>query len=283
MQRIVRGHSATLTHTFYVDGVATDPSPATATVTITTDDGTVLVAAGAATRTAAGVFTYTLTPSQTATLDILTVAWTATMGGQSQAFTDTVEVAGGVLFTVAEARALSALSNTTTYPTAKIIDARTYVESELEQACGVAFVPRYARQSISGTGGTAIMLPPRVTAIRSVTLDDTAISAGDLAALKVRRTGEVYNPAGWASGWDNYEIAYEHGYSDGPERMAAREAALTYAKHFLVKGPIDDRTTSFSTEDGTFSMSTPGVRGAITGIPAVDSFIQRYSLNVAVA
>jgi hypothetical protein len=283
MQRIVRGLSATLTHTFQVDGVATDPSPDTATVTITRDDGTAVVTDAAATNAGTGIVSYTLTPAQTATLDILSVAWTATFGGQVQTFTDVVEVAGGVLFTIAEARALSALASAVTYPTAKIVDARTYVESELEQACGVAFVPRYGKVTVSGNGRSTFMLPPRLTAIRSVTLDGTSIGASALATIKVLPTGEVYYPSIWTAGYGNFVIAFEHGYSDGPERLAANRAALTWAKHELVQGPIDDRTTAFSTEDGTFSMSTPGIRGAITGIPAVDAFISRYSLNVAVA
>src|SRR5215217_5884268 len=103
MERIAQGRSATLTHTFYVDGVATNPSPDTATVAITRADGTALVPAGAVTDAGTGVVTLTLTPTETALLDTLKVTWTASFGGQSQGFTDYVEVAGGFLFSLSQA------------------------------------------------------------------------------------------------------------------------------------------------------------------------------------
>jgi hypothetical protein len=280
MLRIVRGLSATLSHTFYVDGVATDPSPDTATVTITRDDGTAVVTGAAATNAGTGVVTYTLTPAQTATLDILTVAWTATFGGQAQTFTDVVEVAGGVLFTVAQALATDGLSAKTA---AQITEKRTLVEELLENACGVAFVPRYGKTTISGNGRSTIMLPPRTTAIRSVTLDGVSIGATALATIKVLASGEVYYPSWWTAGYANYEIAYEHGYSDGPERMAAGDAALTWAKMLLLSGPIDDRATGTATEFGNITLATPGMRGSVSGIPSVDQFIQSYNLSVCVA
>lgn len=277
MNRIVQGLSATLTHTFYSDGIATDPSPATATVTITADDGTVLALAQNATRTGAGVFTYTLTPAQTALLDVLTIDWIATFGAQVQTFTDTVEIVGGVLFTIAQALATDGLAAKTP---AKIIEKRTLVESMLEQACGVAFVPRYARTTISGNGRSVIMLPPRTTVIRSVLADGVAVPTTDMRVLP---TGELYYPSWWLTGYANYVITYEHGYSDGPERLAASDAALTWAKMLLISGPIDDRALGVSNEFGTTILATPGMRGSVSGIPSVDAFIQRYSLAVEVA
>jgi hypothetical protein len=281
MNRIVQNLSATLSHTFYVDGAPTDPSPDAATIGITRDDGTILVAPGTATTNAGtGIATYTLTPTHTALLDTLTVSWTATFGGQAQTFTDIIEVAGGVLFTIAQARALSALANTTTYPTQAIVDARTLVETSLEDACDVAFVPRYRREMVSGDGGLTVLLSrPRVRAIRSVNLDGAAIT--DLSTIVPDPAGVAYYPTGWTRGFRNYEVTYEHGY-DYPPPMATL-AALTWAKAILVKGPIDDRTTAFTTEDGTFSMSTPGMRGNYAGIPVVDAFIQQYDLTAGIA
>jgi hypothetical protein len=281
MQRIVQGLSATLQHTFYSDGVAADPSPATATVTITRDDGTDVVTSQAATRLSAGVFTYTVTPIHTVLLDTWTVGWTATFGGQSQTFEDIVEVAGGPLFTLAEARSLKPLDSLTAYPTAAIVEARTMVETALENACGVAFVPRYGREIVSGDGTTTLMLVPRLRSIRSVSVDGVPIAAPSLAGIKVLSSGVAYNPAWWAGGFANLEIAYEHGHDFPPPRVS--QAALLWAKNFLVKGPIDDRTTSVVSEDGTFALSTPGMRGATTGIPEVDAVISQYSLQVGIA
>lgn len=282
MIRVVQGRSATLTRTFYVDGVATNPTPDTATVGIVRDDGTELVTAGtAATEAGTGVVTFTLTPSQTALLDALVVTWAATFGGQSQTFTDIVEVAGGVLFTIAQARALKPLDNAVAYPIASLIEARTMVETALEEACGVAFVPRYAREFVSGSGGSMLLLRPKVRAIRSIAVNGVALSQSLLDTIRVLPTGEAYYPTGWNAGIANLEVAYEHGHNYPPPRVT--QAALTWAKNFLVKGPIDDRTTSLTSEDGTYVLATPGMRGSWTGIPEVDATIAQYSLAVGVA
>lgn len=282
MQRIERGLSATLTHTFYQDGVPTNPSPDAATVTITRDDGTVLVNAASATEVGTGVVSYTLTPAQTALLDTLTVGWTATFGGQSQTFTDVVEVVGGFLFTIAQARAIKPLDNTATYTNDQIIDARTLVEQSLEDACGVAFVPRYAREMVSGSGSSRVILSrPRVTAIRSVSLDGVALGASDLATVVARVTGVAYYPGRWTSGFDNYEVGYEHGWPQPPERV--RHAALRLAKRWMVEGPVDDRATAMTTEDGTYSLVTPGLRGALFDLPEVNAVVQLYGMQTTVA
>lgn len=281
MLRIVQGLSATLQHTFYVDGVATDPSPDSATVTITRDDGTAVVTGAATTNTGTGTVSYTLTPAQTATLDRLTVGWTATFSGQSQTFSEVVEVAGGVLFTLAQARALKPLDNTTDYPTARIVEARTMVETALEDACGVAFVPRYERRLVSGNGRSVLMLVPRLRAIRSVSIDDADIGVTATGTIRVLPTGEAYYPAWWDVGIGNLSVAFEHGHDYPPPRVS--QAALLWTRSFLVRGPIDDRTTQMTTDDGTSILSVPGQRGAWVGIPEVDAVIQQYSLSVALA
>ena len=275
MNRIARGNSATISHIFYVDGIPTNPSPDAATVTITRDDGTVLVNAAAATEAGTGVVTYTLTPTQTALLDALTVSWTATFGGQSQTFIDIVEIVGGFLFTIAEARAVKPLDNTTAYTLQMIRDTRTLVEEALEDACGVAFVPRYKRETVMGTGSSRLVLSqPRVTAVRSI----SAIT--DTTSIVVHTSGVIYYPAGFARD-TAYIVSYEHGHPSPP--LPAKQAALALAKKFLLSGPVDDRTTTMSTEDGTYVLSTPGMRGAIWGVPVADSFAAQYSQRACIA
>lgn len=283
MVRIIAGRSATITHTFYSDGVATNPTPDAATIGITRDDGTTLVAAATGTTdTGTGTVSYTLTPTQTATLDVLTVRWTATFGSQSQVFTDYVEIVGDCLFSIAQARALTPLNDTTTYTLAKLLNVRTLVEEAIEDSCGVAFVPRYRREAIAGTNTTTVVVSqPRVTALRSVTLDGVALSVASLATVVPNDAGVLYYPAGWAWGASNYDIAYEHGYPRPPARIT--QAALTLARSWLVDGPLDDRTTAFTTPDGTFALSTPGMRGSIFGIPEVDAAVRQYDERAMVA
>jgi len=274
MQRVLVDTAVTLNVAFQVGGADTDPSPDTATVTITRDDGTVLVTDAAATPSGTGGFLYTLSAGQNDRLDILTAEWTSALG----TLTTVTEVAGGFLFTIAQARSLNPLSDPTKYPTQAIIDARTLVETALEDACGVAFVPRYRRELVSGTGGTELVLSsPRVTALRSTTLDGATVTDTVVPSAP----GVIYTAGGWTRGFGNYSIAYEHGWPFPPPRVS--QAALLWAKSVLVKGPIDDRTTSFSTEDGTFSLATPGIRGSVTGIPEVDATIAQYNLTCAVA
>jgi hypothetical protein len=277
MERVVRGRSFTLSKTFYEGGVATAPT-ATPTVTITRDDGTA-VTTGAVSINGA-VASVTVPASQNTLLDTLTVDWSAVVGGEAQEYLDTVEVAGGVLFTIAEAQARSGLASKTA---AEITEKRTLVESLLEQACAVAFVPRYGTTTINGTGGSTILLPARTTAIRAVTVDGVAVAQSYVDTMRLLGTGELYYPSYFTRGYSNYVIAYEHGYSDGAERLAASEAALTWTKALLVNSPMDDRALTYSTDDASYTMAVPGMRGSVSGVPAVDAFIQQYGLNVAVA
>lgn len=276
MQRILVDTQATLTTTFEVDGTPTDPSPATATVVVTRDDGTE-VYNGAATRTGTGAFSYTLSAADNDQFDILTVAWTSSLG----TLTSMTEVVGGFLFTVADARRLKPLQDTVKYPADRIIEARTLAETALEDLCGVAFVPRYTRETFSGNGSTTLLLRPRATAIRSVTSDGTVYTTTEITGLVPQQTGAIYNPNRWTLGYGNLSVGYVHGYASPPPRVS--QACLLLAKNWLVDGPLDDRMTSMSTEDGTFSLLTPGLRGSFTGIPEVDACVQTYGLAVAVA
>jgi hypothetical protein len=276
MQRILRNTVATLAVTFEVDGVPTDPVPVEATVEIVKDDGTIMVAETPAAHGTAGQFTYTLSGSQTADLDVLTANWESALG----TLTTTVEVVGGFLFTISGARQVAPLDNLTKYPTPQLVQMRTLVEQALEDACGVAFVPRYARETLGGLGRTSLFTTwPRVTAVRSVLWDGVAIT--DLSTVVPLNTGGFYYPTGWTLGHGNYEIAYEHGHERAPKRV--RHAAIRLAKRWLVEGPVDDRATSFSNDDGTYSLVTPGLRGMLFDLPEVNAVVEQYGgMNIGV-
>jgi hypothetical protein len=273
LDRIVQGRSATLSVTFTVDGVATDPDPETATVQIVRDDGTELVPAGTGTsHVEDGEFTYTLTPAQTAQLDILTARWTATFGGQAQVLTTIVEIAGGVLFTLAEARALTPLDNVELYPTAELLAARVVAEQVLEDACNYAFVSRYHReQPVVDALGRLLLAKREVRSIRSLSIDGAALTEDDIAALALSGGIVTGNPLTGT----RYEIAYEHGVTT-PPALASR-IALRLAKRYLVKTPIDERASTMTTDDGTITLVTPGLRGMLFDIPEANAFVQRYS------
>ncbi len=269
LERVVVKRSFTLTKTFYSSGVPTEPNTAP-TVTVVRDDGTTVTTGAVTDEAGVGVWSVTVAASQNTRLDILTVTWTATVNTEPQTHVDTVEVAGDVLFTLADARALNPLSDTTVYTAAEITAARTDAETFLERWCG-ALARRYARKTVVvRTRGTDMLLPPETTVVRSATLAGVALTATELAALEYDPVGLVYNPAGWAAG--RWTVGYEYGpaYVD----PAARRAALLLARHYLVDSPIDDRFTSVSSEAGTFTMVTPGMRGAYTALPEVNAFIE---------
>ena len=276
MIRILRGTPGTLFQTWYEDGAAIDPGAVT--ITITRADGTDLVTSASTSGTGAAGRTYNFTQAQTNQLDTLTVTWTSATKGT---LTDTVEIVGGFLFTVAEAYANDI---PTIHTAADIAAMRTTVEQEIEKACGCAFVPRYTRDTLDGPGGPTLTLRPLVTNVRTVTANGTPFTAGDITALSYGSNGTVHSPRPWACGTSNIVVGYEHGYQEPPHGI--RRAALILTKSWLggKRSPIDDRAITFNVaEGGTYSLAVPGRNGSHFGHPDVDSAIDRYSLITGIA
>lgn len=273
MDRILQGTQASIGVQFAVDGTNTDPSPDTATVTITRADGTALLTAQDATQTGVGSFGYTLTPTDTALLDTLTAAWTATINGAAQTVRTQVEIVGGFLCSLADLRALDPLQNTTEYTTARLLRARTQAEVAIEKWCG-AFVPRYRYRTFAGVRDTLLNVgDPYVTSVRSASVYGTALTETVLDAIIV--------DGSWITGMSNWypgpvAVGYEYGRPFAPAD-AARPTALL-ARWYLVESPTDDRYTSISNDFGTFTLTTPGVRGAYTALPEVNAFIESERL-----
>jgi hypothetical protein len=105
----------------------------------------------------------------------------------------------------------------------------------------------------------------------------TALSVDQLAALTV--TSSLVNGYGWSTGFNNVTVGYEHGLDQPPQRL--RRAALLLAKVWLLSGPVDDRTSTFtSTEGGTYSLVTPGRGGSMFGVPEVDAAVMDHRIPV---
>lgn len=277
MIRVLRTAAVALTHTFYVDETATDASVGVAVV-VTRLDGTA-VSSGAATHPGpAGQYSYTV-PGQ-ANLDTLTVTWTATsIGGAVVTATDTVEVVGGYLFNLAEARASDpSLTSTSTYPTAMLADKRLEVEEECEKICRQAFVPRFYRETLSGTGTDRLGLKwMMLRRLRAVTVSGVAWSAPDVAAVPPAENGIARRPGGavWPEGVGNIVVEYEHGWDRPPERISA--AAMLHLR-YLCNQPrtgMPDRVSSYSVEAGSFTVAPRDEKH--TGHPDVDGVYQRYT------
>jgi hypothetical protein len=284
-RQILRGAQATLSYQFRdADGEPAAPA-GTVTVGVTKADGTVVIAADTATSGADAAPRTVALPAQ-AELELLTATWVD--GGDDSEHRQLVEVVGGYYFDVATARAReTALADESTYPPAAIITARGEVEAQCERICGVAWVPRYRRERVDGSGGTDLVLPDRaLRTVRSVRVYTgatyTQFTADEIAALACHGAVVVRTDgAMWPRGRQNIFVEYEHGYDRPPADLVL--AAIVHLRHQLneTKTGLPDRATQFQPIDGgNVLLATPGRYGFETGIPAVDAVYQRYDHKV---
>lgn len=264
------------------DHVGAPSSPGgTVTVDVVRADGTSVVTGLSTTASGSPDWTYeaTLTAAQVgASPDQLTATWKT---GSTTLGVTVVDVAGGLFWTIAEARASDPiLGDRTKYPDAAMAATRIIVEREAERICGVAFVPRYRSVALDGTGDRTIVLPD--AAIRSVisaSVDGTALTAGELAALRIGpdRTVTRDDATSWTRGSQNVTVAYTHGHTMPPPDLV--DAALWRLLDLLqtpMRSRTLDRATRMTVETGaTYDLSMPGA--LTTGLPHVDAVYARYS------
>lgn len=268
MDRIVVFRSTTLTRTFAFTPTGTP----TVALTRVSDGTSVTASAMSGSGTS---WTYTIPATSNTLLDTYAETITAVSGGVPQTFPDYIEVAGESLFDVSELQALPGLS-AVTVPAA--VKARIRAEQILERRLSIAFVPRYRHAEIhTGDCSTSLMLSmPRVRAIRSITIDGTALTVGELADLTIGPhliTGRIWR--------GNIVVGYEHGW-DAPEEPV-RQAALAMAHYYLTSGVIggegiDPRVEYITTPEGRINYGTDGL-----GLPAVQAVLQDYDMSVGVA
>lgn len=199
-------------------------------------------------------------------------------------------------FTTAELRALPDMSDTTTYSDAKLEAAHDWIASVIERECGTSFVARTRTEKRNGSGTDILLLSaPYVLSITSVTVDETAFTAAEVADLEPASfidgslegyLGVVYRPNGyyWSQGTRNVEITYEAGYTSTPP-ADIKEAALAAARyHLLAKAPtssLSDRATSITNEFGNVQLSVAG-EDRPTGLPEVDATIMAWAKRVRI-
>jgi hypothetical protein len=283
-QRIMQGAAATLTFlNVDSDGTATDAGGAL-TVGVTRADGTVLVAAGTATtHGVTGTYTYALAAANTLVLDLLAATWTDASTGATHVTYH--EIVGGYLFTIAEIRAFDILSDTVKFTTANVITERSAVEDELEQIRNAAFVPRYARLILDGSGDHDIVTGKSwLRRVRSVKVlastgssTSTTFTAAQLAACVVTEDGRIRRGDGDVFEWGvgNIVVELEHGFTDWGNDL--KIAALNRLRERLghTDTAIPDRATNYQSVDGySYGLAAPNANS--TGNPYVDSVYARY-------
>jgi len=267
---LLRGTSGELRFELTVGAVlkAADEPPK---ITVVRDNGSILVTKGETTGTG-GEYTYVLTPTQTASLDLLTATWEAKISGVVQSFTTHHEIVGNYMVSTAAIKA--SLPSGVTKTEEQIVEARNLAEGWLEEACSVAFRPRYARETLDGSGTQRLLLSnPQLITIREAEVGDTVVA---LESLKGYPEGVAWGEELWTEGAANVSIAYEHGFLVTPAMVS--RAALRLARHFLVEDPsnYDERASSMSTDEAHYTFITPGMSGAMTSIPEVNVVIQHF-------
>lgn len=252
-----------------------DDADGAVTVTSLRADGTAGPGGSATNEAEAGRYTFALSPQSE--LDLLTVTWSGAWGAVTQSIQTQAEIVGGYLFPLADLRSFGdrALANTTTYPDATLREARDRITDMFQDVCGVAFVPRYHRDTLDGTGnGRVYVTKHRPRRLIAVSVDGTALDAGQLADVDVYDTGKLERDATWTTGRRNVVVAYEHGWQSPPADIS--RAGMVLARYELVSSDISDRMLSFDNDLGTVRLSVPG-RNFPTGIPVVDATLARYS------
>jgi hypothetical protein len=278
--RVQQTVQQTLIHTSKVDEVLTDYSGAV-TATVKRLDGTSIAGSPfTAAHPSLGIYTFAL-PAQPQ-LDTLTVDWTGSLAGATVTVRDIVEIVGGFYFQLAQARDELTLS-TTTYPTAALNAKRIEIEQECDRICGQAFVPRFERQILNGTGTWRLAIPQNmphrlIRTLRTVTIDGTVWTTPQIATIRFSQTGVLTQPdfAEWPYGFRNIIVEYEHGDDFPPEEIRAATILRLRSKLSMTKSNVPRNALSYTVvEGGTYRLTTADKQR--TGDPDVDAVYQRYA------
>jgi len=267
------------------DGEVADPG--TVTVTVTDSDGTALATDAATSGSGTSARTYSLTAANNQSVDLLTATWK--VSGTTVGVTKIAAV-GAVYASVSAIRAREPrIADVSAYPTAAVTAARARVETMFEDACGVAFVPRFEVERFIGSGRTTKTLAwPRLRELRWGRVYDsdgttyTALTAAELAAIPANTAGIAERVDGnvWPAG-RLIEVGYAHGYDALPADGLPHVARCVSVDLNQPASAIPDRAVSFQpAEGGNVILATPGVRDWVTGIPSVDEWLMRHDERV---
>lgn len=192
--------------------------------------------------------------------------------------TDSFEVTGAKLFTVAQARADDYdLQDETQFPTPEITEKRTTVEQEFERITGRSYVPRRVRVRVEHDGCSEFVKVP----FRDVTGFSNVVGPDD---INVDETELNYDADGFIGGFGAleagfYEISVDFGLKAAPPGI--RRVGIIYLRHLLHEenSAIPERTTSYQPQDGSTYTFGNGVSEG-TGIPAVDAVLFKESEKI---
>lgn len=284
--KVLRWSSEDLSVTFYSGETPTAVSTGSLTIGIVDEWGRVVVPDGTATTsTSTGVHSYLL-EAQT-DLKRLTATWAGTFG-QSMQFTTQHEVVGGFYTTPIEVRNMDSISGeTSTFPTADLVEAATWAEAVIDDYCGTSFVYRYERDVLDGTGTDTIklskMFPRKILA---ASIDGTDLTSDQLSKISLYDSGVIVREEDvWERTPEGQKviIEYEAGIDKTPPPDIAW-AAKTLARYHLIEqvSRIPDRALSISSEFGNIALSQPSMTKP-TPLPDVNVILNRHRHRAPVA
>lgn len=291
LMRVQQTSQVTLSHLFEVDETATD-AVGSVTYAFKRLDGTAVVS-GTAAHPGLGLYTAVLPGANTAQLDTFTLDWTGTIGGAAITVRDYVEICGGFLFGLKQARDMRPPLDAVKYLTAELAATRIEVEQECELICETTFVPRFCRVALSGDGIRDSLITPHadLRALRAVKVDGVAMAAPEIATLLMSPSGVIstgpWPRSGipWPPGVRNVIVEYEHGLDAPPPDLSRAAMLRLRSKLGMSDTSVPFRAISFTAgEGGTYRLSTPGrdpVTGQQkTGIPEVDAAYGRWGSDL---
>ena len=284
--KVLRYSAEDLEVTFYSAETATNVSTGSMTVGIVDEAGRVVTPAGTSTTTSStGVYKYAL-QAQT-DLKRLTATWSGTFGTAME-FTTQHEVVGGFYATPIEVRNMDSISGeSSTFPTADLVQAVTWAEAVIDDYCGTSFVYRYERDVLNGTGTDTIklsrMFPRKIIA---ASIDGVALSSDDINNIALHDSGVIVREDDiWEFNTPGKKviIEYEAGYDKTPPPDIAW-ASRTLARYHLIEqvSRIPERALSISSEFGNIALSQPSMSKP-TPLPDVNVILNRHRHRAPVA
>jgi hypothetical protein len=298
----------TLTFNWTVDGTDTDVGDVT--IGIVDGNGDEIVAASTATtNNTDGTYTYSLADQPAP--DQLKATWTRSDTGADR--DQRYEIIGNWLFTEQQARAFNAkadataalkpLNSATEYPDSVIADERADILDDLESWTGRGWVPRYARLELVGNGAYSIDLtrgqcktsdgyqlhrPGRTNDIGYVlsgSVNGTAITAANIQVDELR-SRIIRTDATWGLSTDSinpYNVVIEYVYGLPTNINGVSRIAMKLLVDRLVPSAFPDRLLSADTEYGTTRFVQPGgPMGNVTGLPEINSWVDRNNMKILV-
>lgn len=270
--RVAKGSTVTITSEPF------DAAPDTPTCTVVRADGTEITPAPECTAEDDMVLVPLTAATHLDELDQLTV--TITSGNEVQVIE--VDVIGSNWVSIASLRKEPKLGDVTAFPDALLREVRDEWESWIEELCNLRMTPGYGVEKHWGRRRRWLSLDANeVTAIRSVTVDDVAV------------TGAILGPddrVEYAPGFgatNRVEVHFEHGLTRPPGKLV-REVRKAIARELLRRGAQtpNDVISETSTQGGpVIRYSTPDPRaGRWTGIMSLDPIItelRRDDIGVA--